>query len=261
MRLDIYVSEQMNISRTRASEFIKGGKVRVDGKEVTKPSFEVCDNEIDINTDEDAYVSRGAKKLLCALDCFKIDVAGLTCADLGASTGGFCEVLIGHGAKKIYAVDIGHGQLHPKIENDARVVSLEGVNARYIDDTVFGEKVDIVTADLSFISQTLVFEAICRVLKPQGRYIGLIKPQFEAGRENIAKGGIVKDKKVHRHVIKKVIESANTYGLVCESIVPSPILGGDGNREFLAVYIYRGEPGIIPGDKEIAGILEKEGGN
>lgn len=261
MRLDIYVSEQMNISRTRASELIKSGKVAVDGKEVAKPAFDVCDNAVEIKNDEDTYVSRGAKKLTHALDCFKIDVTGLTCSDLGASTGGFCEVLIGHGAKKIYAVDIGHGQLHPKIAEDARVISLEGVNARYIDDTLFGEKVDIVTADLSFISQTLVFEAICRVLKPGGRYIGLIKPQFEAGRENIAKGGIVKDQKVHRAVIKKVIECANTYGLVCESIVPSPILGGDGNREFLAVYVYRGEPGIIPGDKEIAGILKKEGGN
>lgn len=257
MRLDVYVSEKSEISRTRASELIKKGRVSVDGRIVTKPSFDVEDNAVEISLDEENYVSRGAKKLAYALEKFDIDIDGLIAVDLGASTGGFCQVMLNAGIKKVYAVDIGHGQLHEKIAADNRVISLEGINARYIDTDVIGEKADIVTADLSFISQTLVFEAITRILKKDGKYIGLIKPQFEAGRQNIGKGGIVKDKRVHSQVIKKVIESANAFGLVCEKLDVSPILGGDGNREFLALYSFTGEAGTLPSDYDIEKIVNE----
>ncbi len=241
MRLDVYLSENnTEISRTKASELIKKGLVSVDGKVVLKPSFELFEESKVLLEKTDEYVSRAAKKLEAALEMFDIDVNGLMAIDLGASTGGFCEVLLNNGAKFVYAVDIGHGQLHVKIASDKRIKSLEGVNARYVDENTIGEKADIVTADLSFISQTLVFEAITRILKPNGIYVGLIKPQFEAGRQNIGKGGIVKDKRVHADVIKKVIEGANLKGLVCFDLAPSPILGGDGNREFLAAYRYKG---------------------
>lgn len=257
MRLDVFVAENQKISRTKSSELIKKGHATVNGKTVTKPSFEVSESDTVICDDCEEYVSRGAKKLEYALESFGVDVGGLTAVDLGASTGGFCEVLLKHGAEHVYAVDVGHGQLHERIAKDIRVTSLEGVNARYITVSDFEKEIDIITADLSFISQTLVFEGVARVLKPNGIYIGLIKPQFEAGRSNIGKGGIVKDKRVHALVIKKVIDSANSHGLVCRFLAVSPILGGDGNREFLALYENEGKPGVLPTQNIIDSLAEQ----
>jgi 23S rRNA (cytidine1920-2'-O)/16S rRNA (cytidine1409-2'-O)-methyltransferase len=260
MRIDMYLAENgIAQSRTRATDMIKKGLVRVDGKVVTKPSYEIGEGqEISVDKSEREYVSRAARKLAFAKDYFNISFDGLCAADLGASTGGFCQVMLENGIKKLWAIDIGHGQLHPSIASDARVSVLEGVNARYVTEETIGQMVDIVTSDLSFISQTLVFDAICTILKPDGIYIGLIKPQFEAGRENIGKGGIVKDKKIHERVIEKVIACANACGLGCTGITSSPILGGDGNREFLACFVNRGEPGDIPSRETIQAVVRKE---
>lgn len=253
MRIDVYLAENgLASSRTRALDLIKKGLVSVGGKTVTKASFDVTDSdEITVENSGNQYVSRAALKLAHAKEYFGIDFAGLDAVDLGASTGGFCQVMLDSGIKEVCAVDIGHGQLHESIASDKRVRVFEGVNARYIDESIIGKRVDIVTADLSFISQTLVFEAIASILKPYGVYIGLIKPQFEAGRDKVGKGGIVKDKRVHADVIEKVILNANTFGLVCKDITSSPILGGDGNREFLAYYIYEQTPGEIPSREKI----------
>lgn len=260
MRIDTYLAENgMAPSRTRASEMIKKGLVTADGKIVTKPSFEVDENSIvRVDKTEHEYVSRAAHKLAFAKECFGISFEGLCAADLGASTGGFCQVMLEAGIKKLWAIDIGHGQLHPSIAGDERVCVLEGVNARYVSEETLGQRVDIVTSDLSFISQTLVFDSICKILKPDGIYIGLIKPQFEAGRENIGKGGIVKDKRIHERVIESVIGCANVHGLVCTKLASSPILGGDGNREFLACFVNRGEPGDIPSREIIQAVVRKE---
>lgn len=253
MRLDIYLAENGFVSsRMRALDLIKKGSVLVNNRIVTKPSHSVSESdEVALAAQEDKYVSRAAHKLLFAKEAFKISFEGLVAADLGASTGGFCQVMLESGADEIFAVDIGHGQLHESIGADKRVHLLEGVNARYIDADTFGKKVDIVTADLSFISQTLVLEAVTRILKDGGVYIGLIKPQFEAGRANIGKNGVVKDKRVHADVIEKVILCANSLGLVCRKIDVSPIAGGDGNREFLAYYTLENKPGVIPSREEI----------
>ncbi len=260
MRLDIYlVKAGLSPSRTRALDMIKSGLVCVDGRTVTRAAFSVDDGDcVTVMKSEKEYVSRAAHKLLCAKERFGISFEGLFAIDLGASSGGFCQVMLEDGVREICAVDIGHGQLHESIAKDGRVRIFEGVNARYVSEETFGKRADAVTADLSFISQTLVFEAIGNILKPGGIYIGLIKPQFEAGRERVGKGGIVKDARVHADVIKRVIETANSYGLVCKDIACSPILGGDGNREFLAYYIYEGAPGQIPVCEKIQAVVKGE---
>ncbi len=262
MRLDLYLAEtKMAASRTKALDLIKKGAVAVNSKAVTKPSYDVTDGDaVKILCETDKYVSRAAHKLLYAAKRFGIDFTGLTAVDLGASTGGFCQVMLEGGIKEVFAVDIGHGQLHNSISSDERVRVLEGVNARYIDMDTIGKKADIVTADLSFISQTLVLEAVKRILKDGGIYVGLIKPQFEAGRENIGKRGIVKDKRVHADVIEKIILCANSHNLVCRAITTSPILGGDGNKEFLAYYVAEEKPGAIPDRAMIESIVNKSGG-
>ena len=259
MRLDMYLAENGFVSsRTRALDLIKKGSALVNGKTVTKPSYNVGEaDEVTLADQEDKYVSRAAHKLLYAKEAFGICFEGLVAADLGASTGGFCQVMLESGIDEIFAVDIGHGQLHESIKADRRVHLLEGVNARYIDVDTLGKNVDIVTADLSFISQTLVLEGVSRILKESGIYIGLIKPQFEAGRANIGKNGVVKDKRVHADVIEKVIFCANSLGLVCRKLDVSPIEGGDGNREFLAYYTFENKPGDIPSRKEIEIIADR----
>ena len=261
MRLDVYLAEKkLAVSRTKAIDLIKNEKVYVNSKIEKKPSYDVSNEDIvEISGEIPKYVSRAAYKLLYAKDCFKINFKGLTAVDLGASTGGFCQVMLEAGINEIFAVDIGHGQLHESVSGDKRVHVFEKTNARYIDTDIIGKKVDVVTADLSFISQTLVLEAITRILKTGGIYIGLIKPQFEAGRANIGKHGVVKDKRVHADVIEKVILHANSIGLVCKNIAPSPILGGDGNREFLACFINEGTPGVIFDRHEIERVVNEGG--
>ncbi len=248
MRLDKYLTEQGYAeSRTRSARLIESGKVKVDGKIVTKPAFEVSDGaEISVEADDCPYVSRGGLKLEGALRQFNLNPDGMVCADVGASTGGFTHCLLSLGASRVYAIDSGSDQLHPTLRNDPRVISMEGCNARYLTPEQLGEQVDLVVTDVSFISQTLLHGVIASLLKDGGGFVSLIKPQFEVGRENLGKGGIVKDPKVRRASARRVMASAMSAGLAPVAIAPSPITGGDGNIEYLAHFIKQPVSGILP---------------
>lgn len=241
-RLDLYlVSNSLAPSRESAKKLISEGYVFANGTNVCKPSFlvEESDEISIIENDLNKYVSRGAFKLEKALDAFDVCVEGLTAVDVGASTGGFTDVLLQRGAAHVYAIENGHGQLHPKLLSDYRVTSFENVNARYIEKGFVPES-DLVVMDVSFISQIKLYQGVTNVLKSGGKFISLIKPQFEAGKDKIGKNGIIKDPAVHRAVIDNVKSSAMLYGFETVSVIPSPILGGDGNKEFLAYFIYKG---------------------
>ena len=235
MRLDLYLSEKgLAKSRSRAAELISGGFVTVDGKCVTKPAYDVDDsNAVEITGEEHGFVGRGGIKLDGALTKFGIDVSGMTCADIGASTGGFTDCLLKRGAAHVYSVDSGHGQLDESLRLDPRVINIEGCNARYLDQTVIPEKCDCSVCDVSFISQTLIIPAVTNILRDGGIYVALIKPQFECGRDAIGKGGIVKDKKQHIAAIRRVLSVAVQHGLAPQKLMRSTIKGGDGNTEFL----------------------------
>ena len=240
MRLDAYLScKQLVKSRSKAKQLIESGRVTVNGAVADKPSYEVADGdivEISGNPDED-FVGRGGMKLEAALNFFNIDASGKTCVDIGASTGGFTECLLRRGAGKVYAVDSGKGQLAKELLGDDRVVSLEGVNARYMDrETIFGDIADVVVMDVSFISQKLIYPAVSKVAKENADIITLIKPQFEAGRANIGKNGIVKDEKVHRKVIEDIKENGAIFGFETVGVIDSPIKGGSGNKEYLIYF-------------------------
>lgn len=243
MRLDIYLfSSGLAKSRSRASELINGGFVKVGGKVVTKPSFQVDEtDEIAVIGEEHGFVGRGGVKLDAALSSFGLDVSGLICADIGASTGGFTDCLLKRGAAHVYAVDSGHGQLDPSLASDDRVTNIENCNARYLSREIIPERCGCAVADLSFISQTLVIPAIRCILADGAFYVALIKPQFECGREAVGKGGIVKDIKQHIAAIRRVLASANEYGLAPQKVMRSPIQGGDGNTEFLFYAVLGGQ--------------------
>lgn len=237
MRLDAYiVLKYPDMSRSRAKVLIEGGSVNLDGKNVTKPSIsvdETLEHTLEINMSDIPFVSRGGFKLAGALDAFNFNVKDLVCADIGASTGGFTDCLLQRGAKKVYAVDSGTNQLAASLRADPRVISMENFNARDLTHDTFGEVCQLAVADLSFISQTLVLDAIYSILSEEGIYIGLIKPQFECGKSALNKNGIVKDKKQHIYAIKRVISAAHEAGFHVTSLTVSPIHGGDGNTEFL----------------------------
>lgn len=238
MRIDIFLVEKgFAKSRSKAKEYIDSGRVTVNGVTVKKAGAEVKGDEAVSVSDPDKFVSRAGRKLEAALDIFGIDVTGLSALDLGASTGGFTDCLLQRGAERVIALDVGFDQLDDTLRADTRVTVMEGVNARDIDVSHLPYTPDIVTTDLSFISQTLVYPAVSRVLE-KGYFISLIKPQFEAGKSNIGKGGIVKDKdgKIFREILEKISVSAKENGLKLLKTVPSPILGGDGNTEYLALF-------------------------
>lgn len=244
MRADIYlVDKKLAESRQRAKNIIEDGRLTVNGKKVQKAAFVISDSDIvEIAQPQHyEYVSRGGYKLEAALNEFGISVENMTAIDLGASSGGFCDCLLQRGIKKIYAVDCGSGQLAAKIRNDSRVISFENTNARFIDSSLFGEKADIAVMDLSFISQTLIYPAVTRILKNGGVLVSLIKPQFECGRSAIGKNGIVKSEKDRKAAIQKVIENAKLFGLTSRSVITSPITGGDGNVEYLTVFDFNSD--------------------
>jgi len=242
MRLDVYLYEnKLAKSRSYASELIKNSLVTVDGKVIKKSSFEVTGQTVKVTGELHGFVGRGGVKLDFALDSFGIDVSGMTAIDVGASTGGFTDCLLSRGAAKVYAVDIGHGQLDEKLLHDDRVVSMEGVNAKDISPDVIPEFCDIAVCDVSFISQTLVFSSVCSVLSDDAVFITLIKPQFECGRAALNKSGIVKDPLDHYRAIKKVISAAEGFGFAATALTASPVSGGDGNREFLVLFSHNGE--------------------
>ena len=238
MRIDIFLVEKGFVkSRSKAKEYIDSGRVTVNGVPVKKAGTEVTGNEEILVSDPDKFVSRAGRKLEEALNIFDIDVTGLKALDLGASTGGFTDCLLQRGAAAVIALDVGRDQLDEGLKNDTRVTVMEGVNARDIDISDLPFAPDIVTTDLSFISQTLVYPAVARVLR-KGYFISLIKPQFEAGKENIGKGGIVKDAdgKIKALVMEKITRIASENGLKLIKTAVSPILGGDGNTEYLALF-------------------------
>ncbi len=241
MRIDSFLYEKGFFeSREKAKKALLDGRVSVNGKTIVKSSFDVSDiDAISVKESEKSeYVGRGGIKLEYALDKFKIDVNGLRAIDIGASTGGFTDCLLQRGAKKVYAVDIGHGQLHKSLLCDERVVNLEGVNARTLSaDIVENFPCDIAVSDLSFISQKLVVPCVRNVLKCGGILVILIKPQFEAGRENLNKNGIVKSEKVRLRVVEDIVSFVKNEGYECLGSTVSPIEGGSGNTEYLGVFV------------------------
>ena len=239
-RIDkILVDRGLADSRTKAQALVMAGAVLVDEQIVRKPS-ELFHSESNIRIKADAtsrYVSRGGVKLEAALRDFQIDVSGLVCLDVGSSTGGFTDCLLQRGASKVIAIDVGHNQIDWKLRNDPRVDLREGVNARYLTPADFNEKFDLVTIDVSFISATKILPAIALLLKSDGRIVTLIKPQFEVGKGEVGKGGIVKDPAQHQRVIAEVNQMAESLGLIVDGLIESPIKGVEGNIEFLAVYV------------------------
>jgi 23S rRNA (cytidine1920-2'-O)/16S rRNA (cytidine1409-2'-O)-methyltransferase len=219
-------------SRARAQEAITAGLVTVNGVAIRKASETVPLDAVITAVQPHPYVSRGGVKLAAALDAFAIDPKGMTCLDIGASTGGFTEVLLMRNAAHVYAVDVGHGQLHPKVANDPRVTNLEGTDARALTPELIPEPADVLVSDVSFISLKLVLPPAVALLKPRAALALLVKPQFEAGRDRVKKG-IVRDEAVHRDVCDDMKAFISSLGFNVLDIVPSPIEGGDGNREFL----------------------------
>ena len=237
MRLDTYLTDNgMCKSRTKAQELIKKSIVSVNGSVVTKSSYEIYDGDsvTILESDEFSFVGRGGNKLEHTFGNFNYSVEGKVCLDIGASTGGFTQCLLLHGAERVYAVDSGKGQLDAGLASDKRVVSIEGFNARNLTtDVLDGNKMDCVVMDVSFISQKLLYPAILSVAKRGADVITLIKPQFEAGKQYIGKKGIVKDEKVRKRVIDDIAEFATASGFEYITHIDSPITGGDGNKEYL----------------------------
>ncbi len=238
IRLDVLVVERGHAgSRERARALILAGQVRVNGQIVSKAgTFVPADAEVLLTGPEHPYVSRGGVKLAAALEAFGIDVAGRLGLDIGASSGGFTDVLLQHGAARVVALDVGHGQLDWKLRTDPRVVVMERVNARMLspeqlpdDARAFG----IVTIDVSFISLRHILPVVPPLLAPAGDVVALVKPQFEAGRSEVGKGGIVRDPAVHVRVVEDITAAADTLGLKRSGLIESPIAGMEGNREFL----------------------------
>ena len=240
MRLDLYLTENGFFkSRSKAQAAISAGNVSVNGKTVSKPSFDIVGDEAITVTENERFVSRAGEKLFHALNEFNIDVNGMTALDIGASTGGFTDCLLQNGAKKVFALDVGTAQLDERLRSDSRVTVMENFNARYAKREDFDEAIDIIVMDVSFISQTLIYPA-CEDILPSGKMmITLIKPQFEAGKSHIGKGGIVHDKdgRIIKEILEKIDGNASNFGFTRVSITDSPIAGGDGNKEYLALFI------------------------
>lgn len=231
-RLDKILTEKALVAtRSQAKSMIENGDVTVNGK-VSKRAGEIFDSESDIQVNAPLFVGRGALKLEEALKQFKISVTDKVFLDVGASTGGFTEVLLNHGAQKVYAIDVGHDQLADKIKNDPRVINMEGTNVRHL--TSLPELADAAVMDLSFISITKVLDAVKLLLKPDGDLIALIKPQFEAGTDRLPKDGVIKDAKTQKTVLHEVVTFAVSNGWIHHQTINSPIEGKSGNKEFLA---------------------------
>ncbi len=235
-RLDqLLLERHAACSRTQLQSWIMQGLVKVDGLPVTKPGVLVDPTaEVVLDVQEPRFVCRAGAKLEAALEHFNIDATDLVVMDAGLSTGGFSDCLLQRGAKRIYGVDVGYGQTHERIRADERVVVMERTNLRHLES--LPEPIDLVTLDLSFISVLKVMDAVCRVLKPDGGLVVLIKPQFEAERAAVGRGGIVKDPAVHERVVRHVVDGIVQRGFVSHGHIESPILGGQGNKEFLAYF-------------------------
>ena len=237
-RLDVELVERgLASSRARAQGLILAGLVRVDGQPVTKAGTPVAPGAaLELVEPDHPWVSRGALKLEAALDACAVDPVGLDCLDVGASTGGFTELLLARGAARVVALDVGRGQLDWRLRTDARVVVLEGVNARHLGPGDLPFPVDLATVDVSFISLRLVVPALLPHLRPGGWLVCLVKPQFEAGRHEVGKGGIVRDEAVRRRVVDDVVADLRSLGLEKVGVIESPVRGQKGNLEELAAF-------------------------
>jgi 23S rRNA (cytidine1920-2'-O)/16S rRNA (cytidine1409-2'-O)-methyltransferase len=220
-------------SRQRARAMIMAGKVLVNGHQVDKPGFLVStDDTLELKGEDIPYASRGGLKLEAALNNFKLNVIGKVCMDVGASSGGFTDCLLQHGAERVYAVDVGYGQLAWKLRRDPRVVVIERTNVRNMPADALPDPVDLVTIDVSFISLKIVVPAIEQFMKPDASILALIKPQFEVGKGQVGKGGVVREPMLHQQVIDDLTDFFVTIKLKAEAVYPSPLLGPKGNREF-----------------------------
>jgi 23S rRNA (cytidine1920-2'-O)/16S rRNA (cytidine1409-2'-O)-methyltransferase len=240
-RIDkLLVERGLASSRTKAQAMIMAGAVLVEEQRIEKSSDLISpDAHVRIKGADDPaarYAGRGGLKLEAALREFAIDVRGLVCLDVGASTGGFTDCLLQNGARQVVAIDVGHNQLDWRLRNDPRVSLREGVNARYLQPEDFDVQFDLVTIDVSFISATKVLPAVLTLLTETGRVITLIKPQFEVGRGEVGRGGIVSDPEQHARVVAEVNSAARELGWDVTGVIESPIKGAEGNREFLALY-------------------------
>ncbi len=254
MRIDKYLAVAgYTKSRKFAQDLIDAGAITVDGVKVKKASQEIdhtVPHEIYVEQIF-KYVSRGGMKLEGALNTFNVSVNGLKAIDVGASTGGFTDCLLKRGARQVYAIDSGIGQLHPSLAEDKRVVSIEKFNARDLTPSVTDGPCDIAVADVSFISQTHIMAQVVSVLKDGGTFISLIKPQFEAGASALGKNGIVTNSAYRFLALKRVLYCAHENGLDCIGLIPSPIEGGDGNKEYLAYFVKRAVLKMRFEDKDI----------
>lgn len=239
-RLDqLLVRRELAESRAQAQRLIRAGEVRVAGQVVDKPgTLMPLDAPISL-AERPRFVGRGGEKLDAALSRFALDVAGLVVADVGASTGGFTDCLLQRGARRVYAIDVGYGQLDWGLRNDPRVVVMERTNARHLDR--LPEPVDLTTIDVSFISLGLILPRVVGWLGVGGQVVALIKPQFEAGRHEVGRGGVVRDPVVHRRVLERVVETAEGLGFGLQGLTASPLLGPAGNREFLGWWVLGAE--------------------
>ena len=220
-------------SRQRAQALIMAGKVLVNNQIMDKPGVLVSrDADIDFKGEDIPYVSRGGLKLEKALQAFKIDITGFVCLDTGASTGGFTDCLLQHGARRVFAVDVGYGQLAWKLRQDPRVIGIERTNIRHMPAETIPQPVDLVTIDVSFISLKIVVPAVIKFMKQDAAILALIKPQFEVGKGKVGKGGVVRDPTLHAEVLQDLSDFFEKQGLLSRAVIPSPILGPKGNKEF-----------------------------
>lgn len=254
VRLDVLLVQRGLVqSRELARRLIMAGEVTVDGQPADKPGTRVpagADLTLKVAP---PFVSRGGEKLDAALSAFGVDVAGMVCADVGASTGGFTDCLLQRGAARVYAIDVGYGQLDYRLRQDARVVVMERTNARYVE--TLPEPVSVVSVDASFISLRLLLPVIRGWLTTPAAVIPLIKPQFEAGRSDVGKGGVVRDPAIHRRVLEEVLAAAQAEGYAVRGLIRSPLKGPAGNVEFLAWLVYGEEDAVPPIDDLIAAVL------
>ena len=241
-RLDVLLVERgLQETRQKAQATIMSGLVYVDGRKVDKAGTAVPDDaRLEVRGSALRYVSRGGLKLEKAISAFRLSLNGALCADIGASTGGFTDCMLQNGAAKVYAVDVGYGQLDWKLRNDARVVCMERTNARYLDREQIPDELDFASVDVSFISLRLILPAVHKLLKAGGHVACLIKPQFEAGREKVGKKGVVRDPAVHLEVLEQFLQNAKESGFTVLDITYSPIRGPEGNIEYLG-YLESGE--------------------
>jgi 23S rRNA (cytidine1920-2'-O)/16S rRNA (cytidine1409-2'-O)-methyltransferase len=234
-RLDVLLTERGFFeSRERAQASVMAGVVSVDGQPATKPGVRYPrEAELSVTERPHPYVGRGGLKLERAFDEWDIDVAGAVCADIGASTGGFTDLMLRRGARKVYAIDVGYGQLDWKLRSDERVVNMERTNVRYLDASLIDEAPYLISVDVSFISLKLVLPVIAPLLAPGGMIVALVKPQFEAGRGQVGKKGVVRDEAVRREALAKARGYAEDNGLAVTAVIESPIRGAKGNVEYL----------------------------